>query len=432
MRISTFGPIAATVGILLAATGASTAPAEFTSTGWDTVLLDSTGDVGRFCRIDTDSTGNLRVVYLRTDNGNLLELSRIGGVWSLPVTRDSTGTVSGECDISGSRIGYRRTDLGALAYAGPERSQQWQAQPIDNSADDVGGFIALAALPGGTLAATCQNASQGALVLYEADSAGVWSGPTTVDPGPDRGQNCDVAWRDGVGLVFSERDTDQNMLVYADPSLATISWSRSTLAATDDSGRFVSMTLEPNGSVACAFYEFQPAGFGKVRVAELASGSEWSLLTAVPTIGRSASDLVYTAIARGPTGGWHLAFRDPVLSAVFHATTDSAMFHPVYTDALPTELPAALALRSGFPNPLRESTLLRFQLPHPALVELALFDVSGRRVRTLLQGEARFPGVHEIAWDGRDDRAARVPSGVYFCRLVTREGTHVQRLVVLR
>lgn len=65
--------------------------------------------------------------------------------------------------------------------------------------------------------------------------------------------------------------------------------------------------------------------------------------------------------------------------------------------------------------------LLRFAVPTPGEVRLDLFDISGRRVNTLVQG-FKAAGEHEVAWDGAASWG-RVPSGMYFARVVTPDGS---------
>ncbi len=67
------------------------------------------------------------------------------------------------------------------------------------------------------------------------------------------------------------------------------------------------------------------------------------------------------------------------------------------------------------PNPFTRATSLCYSLPGPALVSLAVYDVSGRRVRTLASGPAAA-GMHFARWDGRDDRGSELPPGVYSIR----------------
>lgn len=92
---------------------------------------------------------------------------------------------------------------------------------------------------------------------------------------------------------------------------------------------------------------------------------------------------------------------------------------------------AALRLSAPTPNPARHVATLRFALPRPGRVSLAVFDPSGRRVRQLAEGDTEA-GPHAVVWDGRDDAGSRVGSGLYFVRLATGEGVLTQRLVWLR
>lgn len=103
----------------------------------------------------------------------------------------------------------------------------------------------------------------------------------------------------------------------------------------------------------------------------------------------------------------------------------TALDVPVGRPALP------IALDVLGPRPGRAPVAFRVQLLAPMRVELAIFDVAGRRVRTLLDDE--LPEGHgEVHWDGRDGRAAPLGSGVYFVRLSAAGGQRVARLVMLR
>ena len=82
------------------------------------------------------------------------------------------------------------------------------------------------------------------------------------------------------------------------------------------------------------------------------------------------------------------------------------------------------------PNPFRAATSIRFSMPEAGPAALAIYDVTGRRIRTLLHGDLAA-GEQRLRWDGHDDSGRGVASGVYFYRLGTgtedRSGT-VQRL----
>ena len=89
-------------------------------------------------------------------------------------------------------------------------------------------------------------------------------------------------------------------------------------------------------------------------------------------------------------------------------------------------------LRLGGPNPLRREARLDFELPHAANVRLDVFDVSGRQVRALVDGEGYAPGTHHIVWDGNDAQGRPVANGVYTIRLAGNGFQEVRRAVVVR
>jgi len=93
--------------------------------------------------------------------------------------------------------------------------------------------------------------------------------------------------------------------------------------------------------------------------------------------------------------------------------------------------PAATALRPNYPNPFNPVTHLEFELARAGRVELVIFDLAGRRIRTL--ADLDLPaGVHERQWDGRDENGRPVPSGVYYCRLRTAQTTSLQKMMLLK
>jgi len=88
---------------------------------------------------------------------------------------------------------------------------------------------------------------------------------------------------------------------------------------------------------------------------------------------------------------------------------------PTLTDVEEQEYIRRLAV-SNYPNPFNRGTSIALELPGEAAVDLRVFDVSGRLVTTLVDGERRNAGRHEFAWDGTDERGVPVAAGVYFAR----------------
>ena len=92
------------------------------------------------------------------------------------------------------------------------------------------------------------------------------------------------------------------------------------------------------------------------------------------------------------------------------------------------ELPFTLS--QNYPNPVRTNTSIDFALPFRADVALGIYDVAGKKIRTLSRGSLPA-GPHTITWDRRDRTGAVLPSGVYYLRLETPDGVLTRRMTVL-
>ncbi len=100
------------------------------------------------------------------------------------------------------------------------------------------------------------------------------------------------------------------------------------------------------------------------------------------------------------------------------------------SEVRPTDLgPSHVALTAIEPNPASKGTRISFALPSDQAVSLAVFDLNGRLVRSLIEGSVEA-GFTTVTWDGRDASGISVPGGVYFCRLTT-GGAKMQRPIVI-
>ena len=123
----------------------------------------------------------------------------------------------------------------------------------------------------------------------------------------------------------------------------------------------------------------------------------------------------------------------PGVSLVRSDARDAANRHaPValLSAPAPSRIPTATRLDAAVPSPFRDRTALGFALARSGNVELAVFSVDGRRVRTLASG-ARDAGEYHIVWDGRDDASQPAAAGIYYLRLVTPQGRFSSRLTLL-
>jgi hypothetical protein len=152
-----------------------------------------------------------------------------------------------------------------------------------------------------------------------------------------------------------------------------------------------------------------PAGVA-VRLIDLEQGTAVDL--------RDAPE--YRFVSRGPDREYRV-----VLLAGEQAFVDGA------GRAL-AEIPGAVVLDANAPNPFNPVTRIRFGLPASAVVSLAVFDVRGQKVATLVDGESLPAGYHAVLWEGCDDQGRRVASGTYFYRLTAPEHVLTRKMVLLK
>jgi flagellar hook assembly protein FlgD len=85
-------------------------------------------------------------------------------------------------------------------------------------------------------------------------------------------------------------------------------------------------------------------------------------------------------------------------------------------------------LSEATPNPSRADVAFALSLPRGGAVSLLVYDLQGRRVRTLV--DAVLPaGEQRVLWDGRDSAGHTASAGVYFARLMTPMGVRTRRIV---
>jgi endonuclease/exonuclease/phosphatase family metal-dependent hydrolase len=88
-------------------------------------------------------------------------------------------------------------------------------------------------------------------------------------------------------------------------------------------------------------------------------------------------------------------------------------------------------LLPNVPNPFERATTIRFRLDEASVVDLAVFDIAGRRVRTLLH-DTVGAGDHSVVWDGLDGMGRQAASGIYFCRFAAGRTVGTRRMMLVR
>jgi hypothetical protein len=94
--------------------------------------------------------------------------------------------------------------------------------------------------------------------------------------------------------------------------------------------------------------------------------------------------------------------------------------------------PKDFQLFQNYPNPFNPSTIIRFSIPVSSTVDLFIFDILGRRIRSLVNASSYSAGTHSVMWNGTDDDGEYMSNGVYIYRLHTNEYTRSKRMILLR
>ena len=92
---------------------------------------------------------------------------------------------------------------------------------------------------------------------------------------------------------------------------------------------------------------------------------------------------------------------------------------------------SASGLSPNVPNPFNSTTQIVYRLAEAATVRLAIYNLLGQQVRTLVD-EFQAAGVYQVLWDARDRQGSTVAAGVYITRLQYPGGVQTRRLLYLR
>jgi hypothetical protein len=91
---------------------------------------------------------------------------------------------------------------------------------------------------------------------------------------------------------------------------------------------------------------------------------------------------------------------------------------------------AKIGLGMISPNPFTGATTISYSVPAASHVSVTIYNVEGRLVRTVLDGEVAA-GVHSVTWDGADAAGRRLARGIYFCRMTAGDYSGTRKIVML-
>ena len=94
-------------------------------------------------------------------------------------------------------------------------------------------------------------------------------------------------------------------------------------------------------------------------------------------------------------------------------------------------IPTVYALEQNYPNPFNPSTQIRYALPEDAMVTISIYDMMGRKVRTLVN-QSMSPGYHTTLWNATNDNGLPVSAGMYIYTIHAGSYHHMKKMVLLK
>jgi hypothetical protein len=104
---------------------------------------------------------------------------------------------------------------------------------------------------------------------------------------------------------------------------------------------------------------------------------------------------------------------------------------PGISEAIAPCHPMTFALFQNSPNPVKTSTAITYQIAEPSRVRLSVYDITGRLMTTLVDGENQ-PGFYTVRWNGMDSSGKAAGNGIYFYKLEAGTFVSTSKLVIVR
>ena len=421
---------------------------------WLIETVDSAADVGTYNSIALDSSDRPHISYFDYTNYNLKYTRWDGDEW-LVETVDSTGEVGGYTSIALDGSGHPH-----ISYAGNLTSydlkyarwdgDEWLIETVD-SAGDVGWYTSLALDDSGYPHISYYDNSEG---LYDLKYAR-WDGADwqieIVDEAGDMGMYSSLALDSNDYPHISYYDFDDKDLAYA--RWDGDEWLFETVDSAGNVGEYTSLAIDSYDNPHISYFDHTNADLKYAWYGDLSAVEDVELSANV----RDEGVLVGWTITGDSPAGLRVLRGESEPEAISGSIPGSAVrwldrnayeasgkgLKPlVYwlevteadgrvTRFGPTEVvtfPGAareLAL-SVYPSPAADSLTVDYTLPGDGEVTISLYDLSGRRVSTLFDGETAA-GRHDISCD-----ASALTPGVYLVYLDSCVGTLTRRVVIAR
>ncbi len=172
--------------------------------------------------------------------------------------------------------------------------------------------------------------------------------------------------------------------------------------------------------------ELENLGFNVYR-ARTAEPENWKLLneTMIPGQGTYTHATDYEYVDRNVAAGEAYLYK-------LESVSVSGLRVDERTIEVAVPIPDQYALFKNYPNPFNPTTNIRFQLPDAQNVKLAVYDIRGSLVKTVVNNQTFPAGEHTVTWDATDNNGSRVASGMYIYRFEAGKFSKIDKMILLK
>ncbi|MEN8008400.1 MAG: FlgD immunoglobulin-like domain containing protein [Candidatus Krumholzibacteriota bacterium] len=359
-------------------------------------LNNSTGNYSEWTRIDPTGGGSYLFInpfIVDPNNTKMLYVASNNGVW-----RNSDYTAIPLWSNSSTAVNWTH-------LTGVPASESVTALAMSRSADRI--------LYYGTAGGRVYR-------LNNADTAPMFSVPTQLNMGPSFTpgsyvSNIAVHPDDDQKVLLGVSNYNAVSLFYTEDGGATWTTHEGNLAGSD--GPSVrDVAIVPYGGIDIYFVATSTGLYSSYY---LTGPTTWWNLEAPDLMGNVVVDMLATRPADG------------LVVAGTHGKGVYSIDIPVGTSVDNAEIPTAARLGQNVPNPFNPMTTISFNLAAAGKANLSIYDVAGKRIRTLVDMELEA-GDHRFTWNGTDQSGRPAAAGVYLYRLDSGAVHDVKRMTLVR
>lgn len=188
-----------------------------------------------------------------------------------------------------------------------------------------------------------------------------------------------------------------------------------------DTSIFSFAGIQKGDFIAADSYSFPVVGSGAVGLANSVYGDEVFSGDGV------LAEVTFTALQDGAFSADIISFETVALVNAEFVQEDLVK----NTTGITENTPVVFSLDQNFPNPFNPSTTIGFTLPEASRVSIEIYDILGRRVRTLASG-AYAAGKYSVIWDGRDANGHQASTGIYLYRIQAGNYSSTKRMTFMK